>query len=151
MATRWRWTASDLLPPQTALSKVTAISRRKINECCRKFQRRFHDRLADGSERLMNFWMLGEPERRVFSVAAPAIMRRARSCRANWMKFQCQLWLCGAGPMRGENVHSAVYEPSLASEGAAIERVRAAKTEGENSSRRLAWWKEVQSATAKIF
>jgi hypothetical protein len=93
----------------------------------------FATTLNDGTKHLMNFWMLGEPGRRVFSVSAPADHAAREELRGKLNEIPMPTLVVRQQGDAWQKPFVAVYEPSLASDGVAIESVRAAKVDGKNS------------------
>ncbi|HEY1719177.1 MAG TPA: heparinase II/III family protein [Verrucomicrobiae bacterium] len=106
----------------------------KSAELAGNFNGVFTATLADGSKHLMNFWMLGEPERRVFSVTAPPDHAAREELHGKLDEIPMPTLVVRQSGDAWQKSFIAVYEPALASEGVAIQSVRAAKTDGENSS-----------------
>ena len=114
-------TASDLLSSTNgSLKGYGYFKDEKSTEFAGNFNGVFTTRLADGSERLMNFWMLGEPERRVFSVAAPADHAAREELQGKLDEIPMPTLVVRRQGDAWRKPFIAVYEPSLASEGAAM-------------------------------
>lgn len=90
-------------------------------------------RMPNGSEHRMCFWMLGEPNRRVFSVSAPPDHAGRAELPAAIEALRMPTMVVRQQGDAWDKPFVAVYEPVLGDRQPAIASVRAAKVEGENS------------------
>ena len=127
--------ATDLLSSTNGLLKgYDYFKDEKSMELAENFNGVFTTTLNDGSKHLMNFWMLGQSERRAFSVSAPPDHAAREELHGKLDEIPMPTLVVRQHGDAWQKPFIAVYEPALASEGAAIQTVRAAKTDGENSS-----------------
>ena len=85
----------------------------------------FTTTLTDGSKHLMNFWMPGEPERRVFSVTAPPDHAAREELHGKLDEIPMPTLVVRQHGEAWSRPFVAVYEPSLQNEGASITNVHA--------------------------
>lgn len=92
----------------------------------------FSAQLPDGSRHLMNFWMLGQTGRRIFSVSAPAD-HAIRDELPSFAVIPMPTLVVRQSGDAWAKPFVAIYEPSFGGDGKSIQSVRAAKV-GRDSS-----------------
>jgi len=97
------------------------------------FHGTFTTDMPDGTKHLMDVWMLGEPDRRLFAVEAPADHAARPSLPASFQKIGTPAFIARQNGEAWKRPFVAVYEPYLGSEGSRVQSVRAARmSDGDN-------------------
>ena len=119
--------ASDLLSSKSGCLKgYDYFKNEKSAEFSNDFSGKFSARLPDGSIHWMNFWMLGQSGRRIFSVTAPGD-HAIRDELPSFAELPMPTLIVRQQGDAWRKPFVAVYEPSLASDRPAVTSVRAGK------------------------
>ncbi len=94
----------------------------------------FTSDLGDGSKRIMDMWMVGQQDRSIFSVNAPADRAGRDSLPSVFMELPMPTVLVRQQGEAWRHPFVAVFEPHIGADTGTIEKVRAASVTGNTAS-----------------